>query len=135
VPVLSAAPLLGALAVHRDAGIDRIRQKSLALTGYLMDVLVAMGLTDAPYGYSVGSPRDDARRGGHVAIEHDAAEAIAAALRHRGVIPDFRKPDVIRLAPVALYTSFHDIWRAAAALRDIIDEGAHLQDQVGRLVT
>ena len=48
---------------------------------------------------------------------------ICEALRAREVIPDFRPPDVIRLAPVALYTRFHDVWRAVQHLAAVIQEG------------
>lgn len=61
------------------------------------------------YGYSIGNPRDDKSRGGHVCLEHEEAYRISQALRDHGLIPDFREPNVIRLAPVPLYTSFSDL--------------------------
>ena len=75
------------------------------------------------------------RRGGHVAIEHDAAARISMALKARGVIVDFRPPDVVRLAPVALYTTYRELWQAAQALREIIDSGAYRQIEATGLVT
>ncbi|MDP8907611.1 MAG: kynureninase, partial [Chloroflexota bacterium] len=134
VPVLAAAPLLGALAVTEEAGIDRIRAKSLALTDYLIELLEGAGLTVPPYGYRIGTPRPHARRGGHVAVEHDEAPRIARALKRRGIVPDFRPPDVIRLAPVALYTSFHEVWRTVQELKAIVEAGEHRQGAVGREV-
>lgn len=131
VSVLAAAPLVGSLALVADAGIDAIRAKSLALTDFLIALLDA-GLTDPPYSYSVGTPREHARRGGHVAVEHAEAPRIAKALKAMGVIPDFRPPNVIRLAPIPLYTSFEDVWRVAEALRAVIDTGAHLRVADGR---
>lgn len=122
-PILATAPLLGALQVIREAGIERIREKSLALTSYLIALLEATGLTAPPYSYTIVTPREPSRRGGHVAIAHPAGPRIAHALKRRGVIPDFRPPDIIRLAPVALYTSFHDVWQVASHLRAIIDTG------------
>lgn len=129
-PVLAAAPLLGSLAIFAEVGMTRIRAKSLALTGYLIDLVDEL----APYGYRVGTPRDPARRGGHVAVEHPDGARIAKALKARGVIPDFRPPNVVRLAPIALYTSFHEVWRAAHHLRAIVADGEHLRFPAGREV-
>lgn len=62
------------------------------------------------------------RRGGHVAVEHETeAVRINEALKKRGVIPDFRFPNIIRLAPVALYNTYHEIWKAVPHLEAIID--------------
>ncbi|MER3485727.1 MAG: kynureninase, partial [Chloroflexota bacterium] len=126
-PILSAASLLGSLQLFAEAGIERIREKSLALTSYLIALLDASGLTAPPYSFTVVTPREPARRGGHVAIAHAAAPRIVRALKRRGVVPDFRPPDMIRLAPVALYTSFHDVWLVVQHLRDIIDTGEDKQ--------
>ncbi len=118
--ILSAAPLRGALDVHREAGIAAIRRKSLRITRFLMDVTDAL-LAPAPYGFSIGTPREDRRRGGHVALVHPEALRIGEALRARGVVPDFRPPDVLRIAPVALYNTYGEIWRLADHLRRIVD--------------
>lgn len=130
--LLAAAPLRGALRVFAEAGIEAIRATSLALTGYLMDLLEADGLTEAPFGFRIGTPRPDEARGGHVAVEHPEGARIARALKARGIVPDFRAPNVIRLAPVPLYSSFHDVWRAARALRAIVEQGEHLRGEAGR---
>ena len=124
-PLLSTAPLAGSLRIVAEAGMDAIRTKSLAQTDYLMGLLEASGLTEQPYAYRIGTPREADRRGGHVAVEHDAGPRIARALKRRGVIPDFRPPDVVRLAPIPLYTSYHDIWQTVRHLRAIIDAGEH----------
>lgn len=121
VHVLSAAPLLGSLALAAEAGIERIREKSLALTDWLLALV-----DDLPsaWGFRVATPRDPARRGGHVALVHPEAARIAKALKARGVVPDHRPPDIIRLAPVPLYTSFEDVWEAVARLRAVMEEEA-----------
>ncbi|MGI8476839.1 MAG: kynureninase [Thermomicrobiales bacterium] len=124
-PLFGAAPLLGSLDIFAEAGMERIRAKSTAQTGYLIDVIEALGLTSETCGYRIGSPRDPDRRGGHVAVEHDDGARITRALKRRGVIPDFRPPDVIRLAPIPLYTSFADLWRAAHHLKEIIETGEY----------
>ncbi|HYF90734.1 MAG TPA: kynureninase [Symbiobacteriaceae bacterium] len=117
--VLSAAALYGSLAVHNEAGMTAIREKSLEQTGYLIFLIDSLL---APLGFAVGTPRDAARRGGHVALEHPDALRICKALKAQGVIPDFRPPDVVRLAPVALYCSYHDLWETVQVLKRIAEE-------------
>ena len=119
IPVFSAAPLFGALELTHDAGIDVIREKSVGLTSYLID-LVDEHLADR--GVSVGTPRDPARRGGHVALEHPEAERISEALRDHEVIVDFRPPNVIRVAPAPLYVGYEDVYDVVEILAAIIDE-------------
>ena len=131
-PILATAPLIGALRMHADAGIERIRAKSLAQTAYLIELIESTGLSQRDYGYRIGTPLKGVRRGGHVAVEHDAAARVARALKARGVVPDFRAPNVVRLAPIPLYTSFVEIWRAVQVLREVIDAGEHLVGDDGR---
>jgi kynureninase len=135
IPLLSAAALLGSLDIFEEAGIEAIRAKSLAQTDFLMALIEENGLCEKPYGYRIGTPRDHAGRGGHLAIEHDEGAQIAQALKARNVIVDFRQPDVIRLAPIALYTSYHELWQTAQVLRDIIDTGEHRVIEAVGLVT
>lgn len=125
--ILGAAPLIGSLNIMDEAGIETVRKKSLALTDYLISLLDERGLTGAEYGYQIGTPRDHRSRGGHVAVEHEHAAAIARSLKERGVVPDFRPPNVIRLAPVPLYTSFVDVWDTVQHLREIIESGEYRQ--------
>jgi kynureninase len=125
IQALSAAPLQGSLEIFAEATMEAVREKSLKLTRYLMDLLEESGLTGAPYRYGIGTPQDDDRRGGHVAVEHADGPRIVKALKARGVIPDFRPPNVIRLAPIALYTSFADVWQVVQHLRAIIDGREH----------
>ncbi|WP_121821536.1 kynureninase [Halostella salina] len=132
VPMLSAAPLEGSLDVIHDAGIDAVREKSLELTDYLIE-LVDDEL--AAYGYGVGTPREHDRRGGHVALEHDDAERISLALRDRGVVVDYRPPNVVRVCPSPLYTSFRDVYDAAAHCRDVVETGEYEAYDAGDDVT
>ncbi len=131
-PLLSTAPLHGSLTMFAEAGIDAIRAASLERTDYLIALIEAMGLLDAPYQYTIGTPRDHARRGGHVAVEHAEASRIGKALKARGVVPDFRPPNVVRLAPIALYTSYAECWRAVQHLKEIVDERAYASYGAGR---
>lgn len=131
-PLLSTAPLIGSLRIFEEAGLGRIRAKSLAMTRYLMVLIEGTGLTELPYGYRIGTPREDGRRGGHVAVEHDMGPRIARALKARGIVPDFRQPDVVRLAPIALSTTYRECWETVRHLREIIDAGEHLTGDAGR---
>jgi kynureninase len=91
------------------------------LTTYLIELVDAL-LAAPPYGFSVVTPREPERRSGHVALQRrEEAYRISIALRNRQVIPDFRQPDVIRVAPIALYNSYHEVWQLVQHLRQIID--------------
>jgi kynureninase len=122
--MLSTAPLEGAIRMINEAGIGRIREKSLRITAYLMFLVDEM-LSDTPYCFSIGTPREPKRRGGHVGVVHGDAWRVNEALKARGVVPDFRPPNIIRLAPVPLYVSYHDVWNVAQHLKAVIDNGEH----------
>ena len=116
-PVLGLAAVDEGVRVLAEAGIEAIRQKGIALTEY------AIALADerlAASGVSVASPRDAARRGAHVALAHPDAERLCAALIERGVIVDFRRPDVIRFGLAPLTTRFVDIWDGVDTLRSLL---------------
>lgn len=119
-PMLSLAPLEGSLKLILEVGIDAIRDKSLKITSYLI-FLIDKLLSERPYGFSVGTPREVERRGGHVAVEHEEGMRISEALRARGVVSDFRPPNVIRIAPIPLYSTYHEVWRIVQHLKAIID--------------
>src|SRR4051812_31954328 len=85
--VLSMAPIEGALRPIEEAGLERIRAKSLGMTDFIMELADA---ELAELGFRIGTPRDQRRRGGHVSLQHPEAQPISLALRARGVIPDFR---------------------------------------------
>jgi kynureninase len=118
--ILSSAPVEGALDMILEAGMDAIREKSLRLTSYLIYLVDEM-LGKAPYDFGIGTPRETERRGGHVAVEHKESMRISEALRKRGVITDFRPPNVIRIAPIPLYNTYDEIWQTARQLKTIVD--------------
>lgn len=120
--VLSLAPLYGSLELFNEAGIDAIREKSIKLTNYMME-LIETEVSD--YGFTFGNPSDVASRGGHIFLVHEEAARICKALKEEGVIPDFRAPNGIRLAPVALYTSYTDIWETVQILKSIMEENKY----------
>jgi len=121
--ILSMAPLLGSLELVHRAGIGALRARSLKLTGFLIELA---GRELASHDVALATPREEQRRGGHVALRHPQAARLCKALKQRGVIPDFRPPDIVRLSPSPLYTSFAEIAQAIAVLRAILEEKAHL---------
>ncbi|WP_432839834.1 kynureninase [Dactylosporangium sp. CA-092794] len=109
-PILAMSPVRTSLALFDAVGMPALRARSERLTGYLE------GLLD-PIGVEVVTPRDPARRGCQLSLRVPDAGGLSKALRHRhGVITDSREPDIVRLAPVPLYSTYHDCWRAAAAI-------------------
>jgi kynureninase len=111
--VLGLAAAEEGIRVSVEAGIEAIRAKGVALTGY------AIALHDAwlaPLGFTLGSPRDAARRGSHVSVRRADARELTQALIAAGVIPDFRAPDSVRLGLSPLTTSFSDVARGIATL-------------------
>ena len=120
--ILSMAALVGTLPMFAEAGQDRLRTKSLALTDYLMQLI---GIELSAFGVEVVTPREHARRGGHVALRHPAARELGVALRANGVVPDFRPPDILRLAPAPLYVSFADCRTAVERLRSLLESRSY----------
>jgi kynureninase len=114
-PVLALAAVDEGVRLVAEAGIDAIRGKGIALTE------LAIALADAIPGVSVASPRDFARRGAHVGLAHPRARELCAALVDAGVIPDFRRPDVIRFGLSPLSTRFVDVWDGVNGLRRALE--------------
>ncbi|WP_010097265.1 kynureninase [Ornithinibacillus scapharcae] len=122
--LLSLAPLIGSLEIFQEATIESIRTKSLQLTDYLM-ALIEKELHG--YSFEIASPVDHASRGGHVYLTHPSAASICKALKNNGIIPDFRAPNGIRLAPVALYNTFEDVWQSVQILKEIMEDKQYKQ--------
>jgi kynureninase len=107
------------VALLAEAGMEAVRAKGMALTAY------AVELHDewlAPRGVQLASPRDAARRGSHVTLAHPQARLLVDVLVARGVVPDFRNPDGVRVGLAPLTTSFADVHDGLAALRDALDD-------------
>ena len=121
--VLSLAAVDGALDVYNEVEMAAVRAKSLDLTAYLM-YLIETELTG--YGFTIGNPTEDAGRGGHVALEHPDAARINEALKAAGVVPDFRYPNVIRLAPVPLYVRYVDVFDLVSILKTIMETKSYM---------
>jgi kynureninase len=124
-PILSLAALEGALALTTQAGIERIRAKSLQLTGYLMHAITAAMPDDEDFGFA--NPQEPERRGGHVALLHPEAARICRALKAAGVITDYRPPNMVRLAPAPLYNTFEECREAAQRLRAVLTARSYLK--------
>jgi kynureninase len=104
------------IRIVAEAGIDRIRAKGIALT----EVLIARFDAElAPLGFTLGSPRESARRGAHVSIRRDDARDMTRRMIAAGIIPDFRAPDSIRLGLSPLTTTFAEVAHAVHAIADL----------------
>ncbi|MEV6491943.1 aminotransferase class V-fold PLP-dependent enzyme [Actinoplanes sp. NPDC051633] len=116
-PILAMVPLWASLEMLESAGIAAVREKSVRLTEYVIE------LADewlVPLGVSVASPRDSAVRGGHVTLSRPGFEELLAPLWEAGVIPDYRRPDGLRIGPAPLSTSFEEVHEGMSVLRDLI---------------
>jgi kynureninase len=109
------------LAAQPVGGVEALRRKSLALT----DLFIALVEERcAGHGLEVVTPRDHARRGSQVCLARgDGAYAIVQALIARGVIGDFRAPDILRFGVTPLYTSFEDVWNAVEQMKQVLESG------------
>jgi kynureninase len=116
-PILAMVPLHANLDMLASAGIEAVRAKSVLLTEY------ALALADswlAPFGVEVFSPRDPRRRGGHVTLNRSGFAGLLDPLWDSGVIPDYRRPDGLRIGPAPLSTSFGEVHRGLAVLRELL---------------
>lgn len=118
--VLALAALEEGVALLRDADMAEIRRKSTLLT----EVFIALVEQEcAGHGFALATPRDADRRGSQVSFRHPDGYAIVQALIQRGVIGDFRTPDILRFGFAPLYVGFGDLWTAVAILSDVMEGG------------
>lgn len=119
-PVLSAAPLLASLDIFSRAGLGRLREKSMALTGFLQRLIDERlpGVVD------IITPSAPADRGSQLSLRiarpPAAAKRCHDLLSQDGVVTDWREPDVVRLAPIPLYNTFSDVLAAVDALSQAV---------------
>lgn len=118
-PILSMAALDAALDVFEGVDLGALRAKADAM----FELFVGEVRRVAP-GLELATPTDPARRGTQVSLRHPEAYAVMQALIARGVIGDFREPDILRFGLTPLYLSFADVERAAGILRDVMRTGA-----------
>jgi kynureninase len=110
--ILGLTAARSGIATTVEAGIGAIAAKAQAITQYGIAIADALGLT-------VASPRDAARRGGHLAVRHPDAARIHRELQARGVIVDRRDPDILRIGMSPLTTRFVDVYDALLHLADL----------------
>jgi kynureninase len=131
-PVVSLALVECGLEIFAETSMEAIRAKSLALTD-LFIALVESRCADHPLG--LVTPREHARRGSQVSFTHPHGYAVMQALIARGVIGDYREPEIMRFGLTPLYTSYADVWDAVEILRDILDKGSYDTTAARSLVT
>jgi len=116
-PVLGMRALEAALDAFDAVALSDVRAKSLALTGMVLDWAASRGI-ESP------TPSDPARRGSQVSLRFPHAYEVTQALIARGVIGDFRAPDLVRLGFTPLYLRYVDVWDALEILGDVLDTEA-----------
>ncbi len=119
-PVLGLSALDAALEVFDGVGIGTVRAVSTSLTALFVDLVTA----HVPE-VEVVTPRDPQQRGSHVSVRHPAAYAVVQALIARGVVGDFREPDLARFGFAPLYVTHADVVEAVAHLVDLLALGEH----------
>ena len=117
-PIVSLALVECGLEIFETTDMAAVRAKSLALTDLFID-LVERRCAGHPLG--LVTPREHARRGSQVSFTHPHGYAVMAALIARGVIGDYREPEIMRFGFTPLYTSYADVWDAVEILKDILD--------------
>ncbi|MGC5020615.1 kynureninase [Micromonospora sp. DT47] len=120
-PIFAMGPVRTSLELFDSVGMPALRERSVRLTGYLERLLDEV-TADRPL--TVVTPRDPDRRGCQLSVRIGAGSAseLSKRLRHEhGVIADAREPDVVRFAPVPLYSTYHDCWRVADALAATVE--------------
>jgi len=115
-PILGMLPVRAGVELTAEAGIAAIRAKSVLLTGFAIEIVDSW---PAELGVHVASPRESAQRGGHVTIRRPDFREVTAALWARGVIPDFRAPDAIRIGLSPLSTSFVELYVGLEVIREV----------------
>jgi kynureninase len=119
-PILSLAAIRASLSIFEEVGMDQLRKKSLQLTGYLEELLT-MILGDS---IEIITPQNQEERGCQLSlrIKFKSGKAIFEAITKKGVIADWREPDVIRIAPVPLYNSFEDVYHFVMILKQVLED-------------
>lgn len=116
--IIALAALDEGLKTFDGVDMDIVRAKSMAL-GTLFIELMAEKL--GSYGFTLACPKDATTRGSQVSYSHENGYAIMQAMIDRGVIGDFRAPDIMRFGFAPLYISFADVWRSVETLKEIMD--------------
>ncbi len=119
-PMIALAALDGALDVWDHVTIDQVRAKSLALT----DLFIQLVQERMPGVFELVTPLEHRRRGSQVSLRHDEGYGIIQALIERGVVGDFRAPDICRFGFAPLYLRFVDVYDAVECVADVMASGS-----------
>jgi kynureninase len=116
-PILALVAIEDGVQILVEAGIDRLREKSMKITSYMIELCDELL---SPLGFDLASPRDPRRRGGHVSLHHEEAYRISRALiAEKQIVTDYRTPDRLRLAPTPLTTSYTEVLQAVLGLAEV----------------
>lgn len=118
-PVLALTALEAALDIWDRVGMGDVRTRSVELTGAFMDLLDR----ECP-DVAIVTPRNPAERGSQVSLRHPDAHAVMQAMIHRGVIGDFRAPDLLRFGFSPLYNNMYDVAQAVSVLAQVLRDGS-----------
>ncbi len=117
-PVFQLASLKASLDIFAEAGMQKLRDKSEGLTGYLEHLIESIH-SDA---IEIITPKNPEQRGCQLSLRiKNNGKSLFNELTKRNVICDWREPDVIRVAPVPLYNTFDDVWKFSEILKDILN--------------
>jgi kynureninase len=123
--IIGIRVMQAAYAMIEEAGMKAISEKAAAGSQLILDLFDAWL---APLGFTLLTPREAHRRGGHITVGHPDAKKIAAGMRKfANVVPDYRTPDSIRLAMAPLPTSYTEIWDGMARMRDLVASKKYLE--------
>lgn len=120
-PVLGLTALEVGVDLALEADMALVEEKAQRLSALFIDLVEARC---EPLGLALATPRDPQRRGSHVSFRHAQGYPVMQALIARGVIGDFRAPDILRFGFTPLYTSYEDIWTAAQTLHELLSTGS-----------
>jgi len=120
-PVLSMAAHRAALELFNEAGMDALTQKSRKLTGYLEFLVNRINESTGERQIRILTPDDPAQRGCQLSLEIEGrGKEVFSSISARGIVADWREPNVIRVAPVPLYNSFQDVFEFARSLKEAL---------------
>lgn len=120
--IIAIAALESAVDLALELDIEQVADKARSLTQLFIHLADARL---ARFGFELASPRDPGRRGAQVSLHHRSAYGVVRALIDRGVVPDFRNPDICRFGMAPLYTRYVDVWDAVQRTVEVMEAGSH----------
>ncbi len=119
--ILGMAALEAGVDIFQKTSIQQLRQKAIQLSELFIQL---MEQECSEYGFQLASPRNAQQRGGHVSYHHTEGHAIYQAIKRRGIISDFRTPDILRFGITPLYLRYQDIFQVVRMLREVMSSKA-----------